>query len=382
MSTPYYSYELYNSNYYKTTTDLTFAMNWLLTNLFNNKLCKIIVKSYIDNQEDSIIEGFIQFDQSLNKLVKISPYDSTHKTIYSPYDTTLFYHTNNSNLYKLLINFDTSSSNQVQQQVQQQPQQPQQLHKKEEKENIHDIFSNIISYSEKLKDASTKLNNVKTENDEKMSCSTDSSDSTESICSEDLNALFENFYTISNEKMTIDNLVKEKEEQLSDLRCEDSFEKRKELKLKEKEEEKWNIFRADLGVHKKICEKYNKYLDNVEKGQTTVNKSLEDFIPPLFEAKFYVIQYLYLNDMINETDYENPEDELYELYNILYNSRYNEDYSVPDDFEEIVSSFISFLPDKNILTEDEIQNGLNNNSNNDILFQQIEQEEKEKNKEE
>lgn len=363
MTPHYYSYELYNQNYFKTTNDLTFAINWLLTSLFNNKLCKIVVKSYTENQDDSIIDSFIQFDQPLNRIVKLCPYDSTQKTIYSPYDTTLFHHINNSNLYKLLINFDKTSQSQSQSEPQSNLQQIVNV-EKQDKVSIKEMFNNVLSSSEKLKEVSTKLNEIERDDE-----------SSESISSEELNEIQQQLDNMLNDKMNIDNLVKEKDEKLCDLRCEDSFEKRKELKQKEKKEEKRNIFRADLSVHKKIGEKYNKYLEKFEEGKITVENSLNDFIPPLFEAKFYVIHYLYINDMINDTDYESPGDELYELYNILYNSRYNEDYNVPEEFEEIVSSFIDFLPDKNILTEDEIHNSLNNNSNNDILFQQIEPEE-------
>lgn len=377
MTLQYYSYELYNHNYFKTTNDLTFAINWLLTNLFNIKVCKIVVKSYTDNQEDSIIDSFILFDNSLNRLVKTFPNDSTQKTIYSPYDTSLFYHINNSNLYKLLINFDTINLSPHLVQPYTQPVVNKEM--ENERVSIKDMFNNVISSSEKLKEVSTKLNEVKENRIENKIENDD--ESSESICSEELDEIQKQLDNMLNDKLNIDNLVKEKDEKLCDLRCEDSFEKRKEVKIKEREEEKRNIFRADLEVHIKIFEKYNKYLEMVENKEifSSTKKTLDDFIPPLFEAKFYVIHYLYLNDMINENDYENPEDELYELYNILYNSKYNENYNVSDDFEEIVSNFISFLPDRNILTEEEIHNSLNNNSNNDILFQQIEQDSENKN---
>ena len=104
-------------------------------------------------------------------------------------------------------------------------------------------------------------------------------------------------------------------------------------------------------------------------------KKLENFIPPLFEAKFYVLHFLNLNDLINESDYESPSDELYELYTILYSSRYDEFYEIPEEFEDIISQFIEFLPEKNILTEEEIHNGLNDASRHDLLFVQREEEE-------
>jgi hypothetical protein len=88
----------------------------------------------------------------------------------------------------------------------------------------------------------------------------------------------------------------------------------------------------------------------------------------MFEAKFYVIKYLDNQNMINEEDYESVSDELYELYNILYSSRYDENYDVPDDLEEIILDFIKSLPDKSILTEEELINKLNGESKHENLF--------------
>jgi hypothetical protein len=63
------------------------------------------------------------------------------------------------------------------------------------------------------------------------------------------------------------------------------------------------------------------------------------------------------------------------MFNILYNSRYNENYDVPEDFDDIITKYISSLPDKTILTEDELVNKLNDESKHNQLFLQHEPEE-------
>ena len=387
-----YLYDLYNINYVKTTDDLSYAINWLLRYLLtNNYDSKIIIKSYSNDLTNYIFEGVLIYDKTINRIVKQTDYDTTYVTIYSPYDTTIFFHTHNSNLYKQIINKDTNnntntSNNQINNinsitnnnnnnntsntsNKQDKP-----------KQNIRELFSSIIDTSEKLKEVSTELTELKEselkeseqkeDNDKKNDIFSDSDSDSESINSDELEQMQNYLDKLLENKVNIDNLVKERDEVLTDLRCEDSFQKRKQIKLKEKEEEKKNIFRGDLGVYKKITEKYNKCLED----QNNEEKSLEQFIPPLFEAKFYIFHFMNLHDLVNDSDYESPSDELYELYTILYSSRYDEFYEIPEEFEDIISQYIDFLPEKNILTEEEIHNGLNDASRHDLLFDQHEEE--------
>jgi hypothetical protein len=379
-----YLYELYNINYVKSTDDLSYAINWMLRYLLtNNYDSKIIIKSYSNHSNNSnncIYEGVLTYDKTINRIVKHTDYDTIYPTIYSPYDTTIFFHTHNSNLYKQIIynNNNKVSTNQISNN--QVTNNINTIKEDKPKQSIKDLFSSIIDTSEKLKKVSNELNEnnesqdkQNNENKEEKNSDVDSeSDSdSESINSEELEQMQKHLDKLLEDKVNIDNLVKERDEVLTDLRCEDSFQKRKQVKLKEKEEEKKNIFRGDLGVYKKILEKYNKCLEDEE----LKDKQLESFIPPLFEAKFYIFHFLNFNDLINDSDYENPSDELYELYTILYSSRYNEFYEIPEEFEDIISEFINFLPEKNILTEEEIHNGLNDASRHDLLFVQREEEE-------
>lgn len=113
--------------------------------------------------------------------------------------------------------------------------------KKKEKISIKNTFDDVISSSKKLEGVSTKLNEPQNDNfKNKVDSNKVESDdeSSESICSDELNELQQQLDKILNDKLNIDNLVKNKDEQLCDLRCEESYEKRKIIKNKEREEEK------------------------------------------------------------------------------------------------------------------------------------------------
>ncbi len=373
MSNLSYLYDLYETIFIKTTEDINYAINWLLNQVISNKHeSYIVVKSYYNNNDECIIEGIIKYNKEINRIIKAFEYNSTY-TVYSPYDTTIFGHTHNFNLYRKLAfgesnmdlnNFNSNNVNNVNNVNNNYD--LKQEKEKTEKENIKDIFSSIVQTSQDLKVVSSKLKKEEKQNNKEESDNdTDTESETESIDSKELEEMQKKLDKMLEDKINIDNLVKERDEELCDLRCEDSFQKRKQIKVKEKEEEKKNIFRGDLNVYKKIIEKYTK----------SENSDLEKFIPPLFEAKFYVFHYMNLHNMINDSDYEEPSEELYELYNILYKSRYDEFYEIPEDFEDIISEFVQFLPEKNILTEEEIHNGLNDISKHDLLFEQKEAEE-------
>ena len=231
------------------------------------------------------------------------------------------------------------------------------------------MFNKIVHTSDELKKLSSILANSDSDSDSDYDSDSDSDSDSESINSSELDLMQKQLDEMLTDKINIDKLVKNKDNILSDLRCEDSFKKRQERKDKEREIEKKNIFGGDLNVYKRINEKHNKVI----KKNKTIN--IEDYIPPFFEAKYYVIKYLDNKEMLEETDYEKPSDELYELYNILYNARYNEDYEVPDEFDEIVMDFIDSLPNKVILTESEIHLSMNDKSKHEILFTQLEEEE-------
>ncbi len=383
-------YLLYqNNSHFSTTEDLDYSINWLLINLLKNNMnVHIELKSYLHNQNESVLEGIIKFNTELNSIIKCIPYSSTF-TIYSPYDTSLFYHTHNSNMYIELKNKQnkyvnqciqvTEDNNELSQNTQ--VTQNTQVSKSQE---LKKIFSEIIETSDKLNNVSINLKNKQDNKETKETIEiieddSDNSSDNESVSSEDLDKIQEHLNKLLEEKVNVDNLIKEKDDELADLRCEESHQRQLKRKEKEKEEEKYNIFRSDINIYVRIINNFNK---SKEESENKEEVKLENFIPPMFEAKFYVIKFLYDENLIEDSDYEEPSQELYELYNILYKSRFDENYDIPDDFEDIITKFIHHLPDKTILTENELHTQLNNQGKHDMLFIQHEEEENIINKDE
>jgi hypothetical protein len=97
----------------------------------------------------------------------------------------------------------------------------------------------------------------------------------------------------------------------------------------ERLKEKYNIFVSDITI-------YNKLIN--EKHFT------ESFIPPFFEAKYYIIKYLYKHNYFESENLNGPSQELFDLYNMLYNfvnnnfkiNKDNEDFiDIIEDFEDL-----------------------------------------------
>jgi hypothetical protein len=141
------------------------------------------------------------------------------------------------------------------------------------------------------------------------------------------------------EKELKNNLVEEKDK-LADIIMEENYKKSLKAKQENKEKEKKNIFKSDLSVYKKIYDK---------------NSGIPDF----FMAKYVVLDYLNKNKYLETENPDSSADELFELYTILYSSRFTENYVVPEEFEDVVLDFLESLPDTDIMTSEQIHNKLN-----------------------
>jgi hypothetical protein len=88
-----YEFYLGSDNYINsdTTTNLEYAISWLLNNLHNNISGKYYIeirKKTVDSNTQYITEGVIMWEDSF--IVKKLNFDDQLKTIYSPYDLSLF----------------------------------------------------------------------------------------------------------------------------------------------------------------------------------------------------------------------------------------------------------------------------------------------------
>ena len=175
---------------------------------------------------------------------------------------------------------------------------------------------------------------------EDQEVNTDTDTDNESVTSEQLHELEKNLDEMMNKQTGLQKNLDEEKDKLADIIMEENYAKTSKKKKEEKEKEKRNIFISDLSVYMKI----NK-----------INSSVPDF----FMAKCCVLDYLDKNNFFDGEDLENPSNELFEVYNILYNSRFTKDYVPPEDFEGLVMDFIDSLPEVDIVTQEQLHAQLN-----------------------
>ncbi len=144
-----------------------------------------------------------------------------------------------------------------------------------------------------------------------------------------------------SEQSKLQKNLEEERDKLSDIIMEENYQKSLKAKEENRLKEKRNIFISDLSVYKKI------------------NKNKNTSVPDFFMAKYVVLDYLDKNKYFETENLESPSDELFELFTILYNSSFVEDYEPQEGFEDVILDFIDSLPDIEILTEKQFHDKLN-----------------------
>ncbi len=397
-----YEFYLWSDNYINsdTTTNLEYALSWLLNNLHNNISGKYYIeirKKTIDSNTQYIKEGVIMWEDSF--IVKKLNFDDQLKTIYSPYDLSLFdkthlslsycnliekYKQNKLNLLqsnkKHISNFKYSnihqseeqnsdsddesiSSKQLQPQLQPQSQpqlqpqsqpqpQPQSQPQSQPQLQPHSqpqlqpqlqppqSNKKHISNFKQVNKLLDETNNIFKSSNIHQSEEQNSDSDDESISSNQLHELEKNLDQMMNEQKEFKKTLEEKKDKLADIIMEENYKKTLKAKEENKKKEQRNIFNSDYSIYKKINKQNSK-------------------VPDFFMAKCVVFNYLDKNKYLNNENLENPSDEIFELFTILYNSRFVDNYEPPEDFEEIVLDFIESLPDIEIMTEREFHDRLN-----------------------
>jgi hypothetical protein len=139
--------------------------------------------------------------------------------------------------------------------------------------------------------------------------------------------------------------------------CNIRFEKMLERKEKEKQKEKYNIFISDISIYNKLTKE-----DNFS----------EDYLPPLYEAKYYIIKYLFKNEYFKDEHINEPSEELFNIYRCLYDFINNNDElnNFDDDiYKDVLDDFIDYLPDNiKLITDRQIMEELNKKSDNNDMF--------------
>lgn len=325
-------YDLYENNKFtKRTSDRDYAIFWILDNFIKSEYTRDyhfdIVKMITDN--DIICSESIKIYD--NKVIKINKYNNSFNTTYSPFDLDLFNSTELSLLYQNIININKNETN---------------------------IINKPVITNKKLENELNKAKqNLKLKELQKQENKQESKVEVQTFNKEELEDMKNLLNSLKDNKKIIDKEFKEKENELADIDCNDRFEKKKQKLEEERNKEKYNIFKSDIKIYYKLIEE-----DNFS----------ENFIPPLFEAKYFILKYLFINDYFIDENKLEPSDELFELYRTLYDfvsGVYNNNDSIYETFSDIFNEFNEFLPkDKKLLTDRQMMDTLNSKSQTIDLF--------------
>ena len=337
-----YCYHLYeNQSFQKSTYDKNYAVYWLLNNYKKNVYVQIL--TYFEDNTELIPIDILKFND--NNLVKYNTFNQNYVTVYSPFDLELFQLSHLSLQYLQILN-DRSIPIPVGIPIGipvTQP--PVQAQVQPESSSNHNNISGILTENNKLKKNIEELKkNINIESEDE-----------ESISSEKLKEIENNLNELLEYKDTCEKIHKKKEEEFMDIDCEARFQKRMEAKQKEILEEKKNILKNDLNLYIKFTQEKNFNESN---------------IPILFQAKYYIIKFLFNEGYLEEEDINAPSDELYKLYTILYESHYDDKLDVHvEEFEDILNDYFASLPeDMEILSVNQIMSKLNEQSENKEIF--------------
>ncbi len=315
----YYYYDIYsNGVFVKSVEDMDYATYYILKNIN----AYYIIYYYSENKETSIPEGIIKVDN--NKVIKII--NDKYISTYSPFDHYLFKRSDLSQLYLSFYNDSVVQSNNVVQ--------------------SNKVLTNNKPTQQLIKNLNVNLNQNNVQEEKKSYENID-------INIDDIQAQLNELNELNK---VVSELKSKQEEDFLNKDCEERFQKKQKRLEDERLKEKYNIFVSDIGI-------YNKLINE--------KHFSESFIPPFFEAKYYIIKYLYKHKYFNDENLNEPSQEIFDLYKIIYDF-VNNDFKINKDSEEfidILEEFEDFLPnDKEIKTDRQIMNNMNGKDKNNDMF--------------
>lgn len=327
----YYYYDIYENNVFvKSTEDMDYATYCIL----KNQNSYYIIYSYSDNKEFSLPEGTIKVID--NKVVKIV---DEFVSFYSPYDQYLFKRSDLSRLYLKFYNKDTNEQYTNEQYT-------------NEKNNQNLLRQHIIKQNI---NSDNKINTISTSNNE-VNKNNDFDNIPIKLSPTEIIEIQNQIKELNKMKEIIDKEKLKQEEEFLNKDCEERFIKRQEQREKEREIEKYNIFISDIEI-------YNKLINE--------KKFSEEFIPPFFVAKYYIIKYLYSYDYFKDENITKPSEELFSLFKMFYEFINNKFIIKEEEDEDIITmlnEFKDFLPQIIIKTDRQIMEDMNKNDENGDMF--------------
>lgn len=304
-------YDLYNSDrFLKSTEDIDYALHQLLL----NNITHFISYKYTNDRNESIECGLFKIQD--NKVVKII--DNNFISIYSPYDDFLFNNLNLSRLYLKFYNTNIKHNN------------TKSLVKVPVVPTINIPTVNIPN-----------VNKTETQPD---------------LSIEEINEINNKINQLKKLKEDIKQIKIIEEEEFLNKDCEERYNLRQKKKEVERVQNNYNVFVADIGVYNKLINEEN---------------FTEDYIPPFFIGKFYILKYLYENEYFVEENIKEPSKDIFKIYTELYDFITNEFKLKDNDIEELIelkNDFKLSLPDRKITTDKQIFDSLNKTNNDIELF--------------
>jgi hypothetical protein len=284
-------------------------IDYALHQLLLNNITHFISYKYTNERIESIECGLFKIQD--NKVVKII--DNNFISIYSPYDDFVF---NNPNLSRLYLKFYNTNI---------------------KHNNTRSLVKVPVVPTVNVPDVN------KTEIQADLSI-------------EEINQIKNKINQLNKLKEDIKQIKIIQEEEFLNKDCEERYNLRQKKKEEEREQNNYNVFVADIEVYNKLINEEN---------------FTEDYIPPFFVGKFYILKYLYDNEYFVEDNIKKPSKDIFKIYTELYDFITNEFKLKEDDIEELFelkNDFKLSLPDRKITTDKQIFDTLNKKNNDVELF--------------
>ena len=362
----------------KHTDSKDYAFHWLLN---SQNETKVEVKQYFDNdkQNSYLIESYVKISNKIYKniitdkqtiTIELNPYDMTYFNLKNHVSYLNIYNEKNTNQLICIENPITPTtpptskiynSNKIYSSNNNNEK------KSEKSENLEPkkvVLSDIMKETELLqkqmlesvlplsqeikeekeeKEKGTKSTKIDSNKNEQVTQAKSENIVLEDTCDDVeiyLNSILETQSRLKEETKLI-------EDKFLDLDCEHRFNIRQEKKQLEKQKQDYNIFVSDVSTYNLIMKDYEEK-NNIRKKKDLEKIYIEDIIPPIFELKFYIIDFLKQLGYFDDEEQDKYSKELFEVYSILYKFQTEDNVDIPEELNDVISEFIEFIPDKSL----------------------------------
>lgn len=354
----------------KQTDNKDYAFHWLINSPNETKM---ELKQYFDNdkQNSYLIESYIKVSNRICKNIstdkqiirfELNPYDMTYFNFKNHLSYLGMYNGQVTNQLNELICVETPTVKETQAKIYNTNKiyvsPPNNEETKQTKPvTLSDIMKETELLQKQMLESVLPLTNeIKEEKDKTKTESTKNEVEQNKIehsekSQETLEDNYDEVETYLNKILETQSRLKEEtkliEDKFLDLDCENRFNLRQEKKQLEKQKQDYNIFVSDISTYNLIIKDYEEK-NKIRQSKDLEKINIEDIIPPIFELKFYIIDFLKQLGYFDDEDKDNYSKELFEIYSILYKFQTEDDVEIPEELNEVISEFIEFIPNKSL----------------------------------